>query len=93
MFLVGFSLIFVNDWGWGAVNESAASAAFPDYVKFQAVIKSAASAASRQTKIQESRGASARRLGVIKSTSGAASFHFGHRGGSSPSHYTLGAAV
>ena len=31
---------------WGAANKSAASAASPDYVKFQAVIKSAASAAS-----------------------------------------------
>ena len=31
---------------WGAVNKSAASTASPDYVKFQAVIKSAASAAS-----------------------------------------------
>ena len=35
-----------------AVNKSAASAASPDYVKFQAVIKSDASAASRKTKNQ-----------------------------------------
>ena len=34
------------------VNQSAASAASPDHVKFQAVIKSAASAASRKPKIQ-----------------------------------------
>ena len=39
------------------VNQLAASAALPDSVKFQAVIKSAASAASPKTKIQESRGA------------------------------------
>ena len=40
-------------------NTSAASAACPDYVKFQAVIKSAASAASRKPKSSEgsSRGA------------------------------------
>ena len=37
----------------GAVNQSAASAASPDSVKFQAVIKSAASAASRKPKIKE----------------------------------------
>ena len=36
----------------GAVNLSAASAASPDYVKFQAMIKSVVSAASRKTKIQ-----------------------------------------
>ena len=35
------------------VNKSAASAASPDYVKFQAVIKSAASAASREPKSRE----------------------------------------
>ena len=55
-----------NCWrasSWIAVrefaNKSAASAASPDYVKFQAVIKSAASAASRKTKNQgpRSRGA------------------------------------
>ena len=42
-----------------AVNKSAASAASLDYVKFQAVIKSAARAASRKTKSQgpRSRGA------------------------------------
>ena len=34
-------------------NKSAASAASPDYVKFQAVIKSAASAASLREKIIE----------------------------------------
>ena len=39
------------------VNKSAASAASPDYVKFQAVIKSAASPASREPK---SRGLSSR---------------------------------
>ena len=36
-----------------AVNQSAASAASPDSVKFQAVIKSAASAASRKPKSRE----------------------------------------
>ena len=36
-----------------AVNESAASAASLDYVEFQAVIKSAASAASRKRKSRE----------------------------------------
>ena len=43
------------------MNKSAASAASLDYVKFQAVIKSAASAASRKTKNQgpRSRGAQA----------------------------------
>ena len=41
-----FSPFLRNYWGWGAVSKSAASAASPDYVKFQAVIKSAASAAS-----------------------------------------------
>ena len=41
-----FLYFFWNYWGWEAVNKSAASAASPDYVKFQAVIKSAASAAS-----------------------------------------------
>ena len=35
------------------MNKSAASAASPDYVKFQAVIKSAASAASRNPKSRE----------------------------------------
>ena len=40
-------VIFGNYWGWGAVDKSAASAASPDSVKFQAVIKSAASAASQ----------------------------------------------
>ena len=41
------------------MNKSAASAASPDYVKFQAVIKSAASAASPKAKSREgsSRGA------------------------------------
>ena len=42
----------------------AASAASTDYVKFQAVIKSAASAASRKIKIQESRRARGRRPGM-----------------------------
>ena len=37
----------------GVVNQSAASAASPDCVKFQAVIKSAASAASRKPKSRE----------------------------------------
>ena len=37
----------------GAVNQLAASAASPDYVRFQAVIKSAASAASREPKSRE----------------------------------------
>ena len=37
----------------GAVNQSAASAASPDYVKLQAVIKSAASTASRKPKSKE----------------------------------------
>ena len=37
------------------VNKSAASAASPDYVKFQAVIKSAASAASPKTSSREPR--------------------------------------
>ena len=37
----------------GAVNQSAASAASPDSVNFQAVIKSAASAASRKPKSRE----------------------------------------
>ena len=37
------------------VNKSAASAASPDYVKFQAVIKSAASAASRKPKMKETK--------------------------------------
>ena len=37
----------------GAVNKSAASAASPDSVKFQQVIKSAASAASRKPKSRE----------------------------------------
>ena len=36
-----------------SANESAASAAFPNYVKFQAMIKSAASAASRKPKSRE----------------------------------------
>ena len=51
--------------GKKAVDQSAASAASPDYVKFQAVIKSAASAASRKTKNQgpRSNGAHGRRLG------------------------------
>ena len=41
----------------GAVKQSAASAASPDSVKFQAVIKSAASAASRKPKSRkDSRG-------------------------------------
>ena len=35
------------------MNKSAASAAFPDYMKFQAVIKSAASAASRTPKSRD----------------------------------------
>ena len=43
-----------------AVNKSAASAASLDYVKFQAVIKSAASAASRKPKVQGSAWATAR---------------------------------
>ena len=49
-----------------AVNQSAASAASLDSVKFQAVIKSAASAASRKTKNQGpgSWGAPGRRLGM-----------------------------
>ena len=57
-----FSLFFVHFFGffrvWGAVNKSAASAASPDYVKFQAVIKSAASAASpiQGTQVQGSAG-------------------------------------
>ena len=38
-----------------SVNKSAASAASPDSVKFQAVIKSAASAASRKPKIKETK--------------------------------------
>ena len=44
---------------WESVNESAASAASPDYVKFQGVIESAASAASPKAKSREgsSRGA------------------------------------
>ena len=43
-------LLFAKMIGAGkAVNKSAASAASPDYVKFQAVIKSAASAASRKS--------------------------------------------
>ena len=37
----------------GVVNQSAASAASPDSVKFQAVIKAAASAASRKPKSRE----------------------------------------
>ena len=41
----------MNYWGWEAVNKSVASAASPDSVKLQAVIKSAASAASRKPKI------------------------------------------
>ena len=55
---------------WNAVrefaNKSAASAASPDYVKFQAVIKSAASAASPKAKSREgsSRGAPGRRGSV-----------------------------
>ena len=40
----------------GAANQSGASAASLDSVKFQAVIKSAASAASRKPKIQGSPG-------------------------------------
>ena len=39
----------------GAVNQSAASAASLDYIKFQAVIKSAASAASPKTKSRKPR--------------------------------------
>ena len=39
----------------GAVNQSAASAASPDYVNFQAVIKSAASAASQKGQIKETK--------------------------------------
>ena len=49
-----FSIFFHEFWsffkiigGGKAANKSAASAASPDYVKFQAVIKSAASAASQ----------------------------------------------
>ena len=41
-----------------------ASAAFPDSSKFQAMIKSAASTASRKTKILESSRARGRRLGM-----------------------------
>ena len=39
--------------GGKAANKSAASAASPDFVRFQAVIKSAASAASRKPKSRE----------------------------------------
>ena len=46
LFFLIFFDHFLNFRVWGAANESAASAASPDYVKFQAVIKSAASAAS-----------------------------------------------
>ena len=42
------------------MNKSAASAASPDFVNFQAVIKLAASAASRKPKIQGSAWATAR---------------------------------
>ena len=52
LFLVSFFWIFRV---WGAANKSTASAASPDYVKFQAVIKSAASAASRKPKIKETK--------------------------------------
>ena len=54
-------------------NKSAASAASPDYVKFQAVIKSAASAASRKPKSKEtsSRGAPRGRRPPAEPPSGA----------------------
>ena len=59
-----------------SVNKSAASAASLDYVKFQAVIKSAASAASQiqGTQVQGSagrRGAAARRIGARATDRGA----------------------
>ena len=47
-FFTIFWSFFGNLRVWGAANQSAASAASRDYVKFQAVIKSAASAASLQ---------------------------------------------
>ena len=66
MFSINLAASAVKYCGKEAVNQSAASAASPDSVKFQAVIKSAASAASRKTKNQgpRSRGAHRRRLGM-----------------------------
>ena len=55
-----FSLLFANYWVQEAVNKLAASAAPLDYVNFQAVIKSAASAAFRKPRIQGSTRATAR---------------------------------
>ena len=51
-----YAVMIVGSHSFNAVrefaNKSAASAASPDFVKFQAVIKSATSAASRKTKNQ-----------------------------------------
>ena len=57
------------------MNKSAASAASPDYVKFQAVIKSAASAASRKPKSRE--GSAGRRLRLAGDGLGALSWILG----------------
>ena len=62
--------------GFGAVrefaNKSAASAASPDYVRFQAVIKSAASAASRKPKIKETKIQGSARTTGLGGTTGTA---------------------
>ena len=54
MFLF-FFLQFVNWWGWKAANKSDASAASLGYLKFQAVMNSAASAVSRNSKSRSPR--------------------------------------
>ena len=78
------------------MNQSAASAASLDSVKFQAVIKSAASAASRKTKNQgpRSRGAHGRRLGLrttgLGGSPGSWSLIFGLPGGCASSRLDHG---
>ena len=61
------------------MNKSAASAASLDYVKFQAVIKSAAGAASRKPKSKgpRSRGAPGRQLGKRPAAGQGASLDLG----------------
>ena len=77
MFVTGKT--FFGYWGWGAVNKSAASAASPNSVKFQAVIKLAASAASPKTKSREPRprGAPGRWLGKQTAAGRGASLELG----------------
>ena len=69
-----------------AMNQSAASAASPDYVKFQAVIKSAASAASRKPKIKETKIQGSARPTGLGGTTGTAGRRngFGRRLGALP---------